>query len=86
MTSAFIVPDITIHKSGVSSQPVPELTKEAQDVLDGLAKHNSQHCTVCKRAISNDEDHEHGATVREAIKIPKPVPVSDRMPKSGPYE
>ena len=86
MTSAFIVPDITIRNPGVESQPVREMTKEAQVVLDGLAKHESQNCTVCKRAISHDGHHEHSATVREAIKIPKPVPVSDRMPKSSHYE
>ena len=86
MTSAFIVPDITIRSPGPGSQPVPELTKEAQDVLDGPAKHDGQNCTVCKRAISHDEHHEHSVTVREAIKIPKPVPVSDRMPKSSAYE
>ena len=86
MTSAFIVPDITIRKPGVDSQSVPELTKEAQVVLDGLAKHYSQNCTVCKRATSHDEHHEQSATMREAIKIPKPIPVSDRMPQSSPYE
>ena len=86
MTSAFIVPDITIRNPGVDSQPIPELTKEAQDVLKGLAKHDGHNCTVCKQAISCDEHHEHSATVREAIKVPKPVPVSDRMPKPSPYE
>lgn len=86
MTSAFIVPDITIRKPGVDSQPAPELTKEAQDVLNGLAEHDGQNCTVCKPAIGHDEHHEYNATAREAIKVPKPVPVSDRMPKSGPYE
>lgn len=86
MTSAFIVPDITIRNPGINSQSVPELTQAAQDVLDGLAKHDGQNCTVCKRAIRHDENHEHSATAREAIKIPKPVPVSDRMPKSSLYE
>ncbi len=86
MTSAFIVPDITIRNPAVDSQPVPELTKEARNVLNGLAKHDGQNCTVCKRAVSHDEHHEHSATVREAIKVPKPVPVSDRMPESSPYE
>ena len=86
MTSAFIVPDITIRNQGVGSQPVPELTKEAQDVLNGLAKHDGRNCTVCKLSISPDEHHEHSATVRNAVKIPKPVPVSDRTPKSSPYE
>lgn len=86
MTSAFIVPDITIRNPGVDSHPVPELTKAAQDILDGLAKHDGQNCTVCKRAIGRGENHEHSTTVREAIKIAKPVPVSDRMPRSSPYE
>lgn len=85
MTSAFIVPDITIRNPGVKSQPIPELTKEAQDVLNGLAKHDGQNCTVCERAISHD-DHQHSATGREAFKIPKPVPVSGRMPKTSSYE
>ena len=86
MTSAFIVPDITIHNLGVSSQPLPDLTSEAQGILNGLAKHDCQNCTICKRAISNDENHEHGETVREAIKVPKPVPVSDRMVNFIPNE
>ena len=86
MTSAFIVPDITIRNPGLGSQPVPTLSKEAQDVLDGLAKHDGHNCTVCKHAISHDEYHEHSATLKEAIKVPKPVPVSDRVPKSSPYE
>ena len=86
MTSAFIVPDITIRNPVVDSQPVPELTEEARDILNGLAKHDGQNCTICKRAVSHDEYHEHGATAREAIKIPKPVPVSERMTKSSPYQ
>lgn len=81
MTSAFIVPDITIRNPGLDSQAVPGMTKEAPDVLNGIVKHNSQNCTVCKRTISHDEHHEHNA-----IRIPKPVPVSDRMPESSPYE
>ncbi|CAF9910390.1 MAG: hypothetical protein ALECFALPRED_006584 [Alectoria fallacina] len=86
MTSAFIVPDITIRNPGVDPEPIPELTKEAQDVLTGLAKHDGQHCTVCKRVIRHDEHHEHRASASEAIKIPKPVPVSERMPKPSPNE
>lgn len=81
MTSAFIVPDITIRNPGIDSQAVPGMTKEAADVLNGVVKHYSENCTVCKRTISHDEYHEHSA-----IKIPKPVPVSDRMPESSPYE
>ena len=81
MTSAFIVPDITIRNPGVDSRAVPGMTKEALGVTNGTVKHYSQNCTVCKRTISHDEHHEHSA-----INIPKPVPVSDRMPESSPYE
>ena len=86
MTSAFIVPDITIRNPGSGSQSVPELRQEAEDILDGLVKHDGQNCTVCKRVIGNDEHHNHDATIRDVIKVPKPVPVSERMPQSSPYE
>lgn len=86
MTSAFIVPDITIRNPGSDSHPPPELTKEAQDALDRLSKHEGQNCTVCKRVVSHDEHHEHSDTARETIKIPKPVPVSERMPSASQYE
>jgi len=82
MTSAFIIPDITIHATGVASHQVPELTKEAREVLNGLANHNSRNCTVCQRAIGVDEHHDHDEAAKETIKITKPVPVSDRMPKA----
>lgn len=76
MTSAFIVPDITIRN-------VPELTKEAQDVLNRLANHKGQNCTVCQRDIKHGEDHDH---TKRTIKIPKPVPVTDRVREADEYE
>lgn len=72
LTSAFIIPDITIRN-------VPEMTKEAQDILNGLANHTGHNCTVCKREMSNGENHDHPEMTKKAIKIPKPVPVSDRI-------
>ena len=76
MTSAFIVPDITIRNPVVDTSQVPELTKEARKVLDGLANHNGKNCTLCKGIISKGENHEHA---KETIKISKPVPVSERI-------
>ena len=84
MTSAFIVPDITIRNAGI--QPVPNLSKEAHDALNQLATHDGQNCLVCKRTIGHDEHHEHGDKARDAVKILKPVPVSERMPKSNTFE
>lgn len=78
MTSAFIVPDITIRNPGAVSQ----LSKEAQQILDGLAKHNGQNCTVCMRVVNPDENHKHDEAAKETIKITKPVPVSERMPEA----
>lgn len=69
MTSAFIVPDITIRG-------VPEITKEDQKVLYGLANHKGNHCTVCQRDVKPGEDHDH---VEKAVKIPKPIPITDRV-------
>lgn len=82
MTSAFIVPDITIHATGAVSHQAPEMSKEAKKVLDRLANHDGRNCTVCRRAAGVGEHHDHGEAERETIKISKPMPVSDRMPKA----
>jgi len=82
MTSAFIVPDITIRATGIASHQVPELTKEAQEVLDRLASHNSRNCTICKRAVGVDKHHDLDEVTEEKIKITRPICVSERMPKA----
>lgn len=74
MTSAFIVPDITIRNPAAKQQQIPKLTKEAQKAINDLAKHESQDCTVCRRVVNADEHH--GNTT---VKITKPVPVSQRV-------
>jgi Centrosome microtubule-binding domain of Cep57 len=84
MTSAFIVPDITIRDFPLEKEVEPTLSLAAQRVLDGLAQHNGQNCTVCRRITS----HAHGKgnreeEVKETLKVPRPVPVSERMPQSG---
>ena len=82
MTSAFIVPDITIRNPVANTEEIPAVTKEGQKVLDGLANHNGQNCTVCTRFVKRGEDHDHAQAVKETVKIPKPVPVSERMLKT----
>ena len=86
MTSAFIVPDITIRNPVANIEEIPAVTKEAQKVLEGLANHNGQNCTVCTRFVKRGEDHSHAETVKETIKIPKPVPVSERTLKTSDNE
>ena len=79
MTSAFIVPDITIRNPG---EATIKLSAAAREVLDRLANHNGQNCTICKRVIDHDSPHSH----TEKVTVPKPIPVSQRMPSPGPYE
>jgi Centrosome microtubule-binding domain of Cep57/Centrosome localisation domain of PPC89 len=81
MTSAFIIPDITIAnfpKEGSTTV----LTPAAQRVLDNLAKHDGQNCTVCRRIVGHDG---HNHAFEEAVTAPKPIPVSERMPEPDSY-
>ena len=86
MTSAFIIPDITMRVPSVDKDAPTELSTAAQQVFDGLAPHSGLNCTICKRLIEQGTLHEHDEAVKEAVKIPKPVPVSERMPEATPYE
>lgn len=82
LTSAFIIPDITIRN--LEAQPPLKLSASVQRVFDGLARHDGKNCTVCKQYIIHGSDHTH--ETHDAISIPKPVPVSERMPEPDTYE
>ncbi|KAI9784488.1 MAG: hypothetical protein M1835_003569 [Candelina submexicana] len=88
MTSAFILPDITLQGLATSTGAQPALSAAAQHVLDGIAQHDGRNCTVCSRVIPfEEEQHEHDDTKRKmTVKIPALVPVSERMPEPNPYE
>lgn len=86
MTPAFIVPDITMQVPIVDKDAPTNLSTAAQEVFDGLAPHNGLNCTICKPLIELGTTHDHNDTVNEKIDIPKPVPVSERMPEATPYE
>lgn len=81
MTSAFILPDITMRNPGEATM---KLSTTAQEAFDRLASHEGKNCTICKRVIDHNAPHEHGAT--QKISIPKPVPVSERMPSPEPED
>ena len=82
ITSAFIVPDITIKNVGANTTQVPKLSKEGQEIIDNLAAHDLQNCTVCKREVKGDEKHEHDETTKRTVNITTPTPVSDRVPEA----
>lgn len=79
MTSAFILPDITIREFA------PELLAAGEKVLDDLKNHNGQNCTVCHQGVKAGSSHEHASPLKETIKVPKPIPVSERMPEPNEY-
>jgi Centrosome microtubule-binding domain of Cep57/Centrosome localisation domain of PPC89 len=82
LTSAFILPDITLRYA--ETEPV-RLSESAQKVLDSVAGHDGRNCTVCKRLLPEGVTHKHEEDHRETISIPKPVPVSERMPEPSIY-
>lgn len=82
MTSAFIIPDITLHNTKSSEHPV--LSTSARHVLDRLAKHDCHNCTVCTRVASFDDTKT--SQTKQILRVNKLIPVSDRMPIPGPYE
>jgi hypothetical protein len=79
MTSAFILPDITLHHVDMAASDPSRLPQETQKALDNIGQHNGPNCTVCK-GRSND-----GTCSHESVNVPKPVPVSERMPKPSVY-
>jgi hypothetical protein len=86
MTSAFILPDITLH-SGLQGSEHPALSADARRVLDKLAHHDGHNCTVCARVASFEtKENAKNFPTNQKILIMKPVPVSERMPVPGPYE
>ncbi|KAJ5675462.1 hypothetical protein N7462_008359 [Penicillium macrosclerotiorum] len=79
MTSAFILPDITLSRADLAAtnpSRLPEATKRA---LDDMAQHDEKNCMMCKNVLPHDGQCNH-----EPIKVPKPVPVSERLPKPSP--
>jgi hypothetical protein len=76
VTSAFIIPDITLSVAMNGGHPT--LSAKAKKVLDTLCHHDGGNCTVCTRVASFEN--------KQTVSIQKPIPVSDRMPVAGPYE
>ncbi|KAI9743623.1 MAG: hypothetical protein M1818_002939 [Claussenomyces sp. TS43310] len=87
MTSAFIIPDITLH-GAISRAEHPILSESAKCVLNKLAQHDGNNCTVCSR-IAAFESMGNTTTridTKQITRIDKPVPVSERMPTALPHE
>ncbi|CAG8909440.1 unnamed protein product [Penicillium egyptiacum] len=75
MTSAFILPDITLHHVDLAAADPSKLPQATQKALDSIARHNGKNCTVCNGHPTD------GICNHESVKVAKPIPVSERMPK-----
>lgn len=90
ITSAFFVPDITLHSENhvTGEQSGPSLSKDARRVLDSVCNHKSHNCTVCTRISAHAKKStcttEGGR--KKTVRVQKPVPVTDRMPEPNQYE
>ncbi|KAK1834860.1 protein Daple [Podospora conica] len=95
MTSAFFIPDITVHsEKEADTVPLQSFTDEARAVVEGLCKHKSGNCNVCIRIAASGEKTTFTASRRmtittedirkgkKMVHVEKPVPVSERMPES----
>ena len=56
-----------------------------EKVLDDLKNHDGQNCTVCHQMVKAGSNPDHTSAAKGTITIPKPVPVSERMPEPTPY-
>jgi hypothetical protein len=79
MTSAFLLPDISVN---AHRKEHPRLSASARRVLDGLCQHESRNCSVCTRVASFDTKTQ----TKHKVNIIKPIPVTDRKPDTAPYE
>lgn len=86
LTSAFIVPDITIRRNVCAGPEIPELSKENRAVLQDLENHEEKDCLVCLDRGGVRERCDHNGKSVSNVAIPKPTPVSDRIPAAGPFD
>ncbi|KAJ5480710.1 hypothetical protein N7539_006604 [Penicillium diatomitis] len=75
MTSAFILPDITLSRADLAGRSSSQLPESTQRALNKIAQHDGDNCMICKSTHPDD-----GSCSQEAVKIPQPIPVSERMP------
>ena len=89
MTSAFIIPDITIAQPTGTAGPATGaadatcagvlLTDAAQHIIHSINPHDAKNCVVCSRltAATSSNNNSNPPTDKKTIIVPKPIPVSD---------
>ena len=79
LTSAFIVPDITIKQPHFRAEDIPDLSEEGKAVLDDLAQHSGKNCMVCQQQGKSGNFGDQTVSAGHTIAVPKPVPISERQ-------
>lgn len=82
MTSAFILPDITM----AGSQTRAGIFEGTGEENHSDSRHDGANCIVCQRILNEAQqsraEASAGSAQNETVAIPRPIPVSDRMPPS----
>lgn len=87
MTSAFILPDITMPAPAAGTESTANVFQAEDSLFDLRPEHESKNCTVCKCIVEYGKPHIHDNNrAQETIKIPVPTKVSERMPAPTRYE
>ncbi|KAL1879952.1 hypothetical protein VTK73DRAFT_6532 [Phialemonium thermophilum] len=85
MTSAFFVPDITLHSDQHLTQEPSgrSLGKGVRRTLDSICKHKSHNCTLCIRISAHAKKNtsisaESSMSRKTTVRVQKPIPVTER--------
>ena len=79
LTSAFIVPDITIKASLGDAQPSKTAVRGSEmSPVDYIVPHSVETCVVCNRKADPSGRCKHQDASHRVVKVSKPVPVSQR--------
>ncbi|KAL9084945.1 MAG: hypothetical protein Q9165_007811 [Trypethelium subeluteriae] len=88
MTSAFILPDITLHPkkagTGTTTAERPTLSPEAKQVLHSLCPHDPTTCTICPHLLAHSAaTAKASAATSAALASFDPVPVSQQQQRQA---
>jgi molecular chaperone GrpE (heat shock protein) len=73
MTSAFIIPDITMRNPGEATM---QISAKATEVFHNIGPHKCDNCMICTRMLAREAADK--SLKNKKVTIPKPVAISDR--------
>lgn len=76
LTSAYLIPDITLAAGPSTSARAEPLSDSAKTVFNKLCRHDSGNCTMCSRIATYGNN---GQRVKQTITIKRPIPITSRQ-------